>query len=578
MGLQPIILYAADFAAVLVSLSVVGSACAWLGEQHKYGSHTHAQVALAIALCFGFSLWVAAEVEAKIVQTWGTKESYAAVPAAAGAEEAGIELPATKIGNAVEGPSSPGAKEVAWQESTVSTASAPSSMLEGAREPLRSVAELAGIVAFLYLCDRTAYFPDGKKVYSPAAFWGCWGLICLAALATTRRLESTQVMQREQTDEWKGWMQIMFLMYHYFAEHEVYNAIRIYIAAYVWMTGYGNFFLYARGKSFTIRRTLQMLFRLNFLGLVVCVALNNEYMLYYICAMHTFFTVVVVLALYIKSDANTAAKAVYSKIALTLVVTLLIYDGPEFIFKAIFGVIPGMRQLFAFHDPLHKEFTNELHEWHFRSGLDRFIWIVGMVYAFEVGRFEAFMQRLDGIASLAKRYAARAGVALLALAVGGLWWHYAFRLGKYKYNAVHPYTSFVPLTVFLVLRNLFPPIRQRYMWLFAFLGKVTLETYIFQFHIWMKTTGVNGSPRTLMVWIPGWHYVNMVLTTAVYVFLSFRMFHITDSLKNAMIPEALASTAKRLGAVSLLGAACYGASFAFVGPYALVVADKAVLR
>ena len=39
-------------------------------------------------------------------------------------------------------------------------------------------------------------------------------------------------LQRDQTEEWKGWMQIMFLWYHYFEAKELYNAIRLYIAAY----------------------------------------------------------------------------------------------------------------------------------------------------------------------------------------------------------------------------------------------------------------------------------------------------------------------------------------------------------
>ena len=44
---------------------------------------------------------------------------------------------------------------------------------------------------------------------------------------------------RDQTAEWKGWMQVMFVWYHYFAAKEWYNWIRVYIAAYVWMTGFG---------------------------------------------------------------------------------------------------------------------------------------------------------------------------------------------------------------------------------------------------------------------------------------------------------------------------------------------------
>ena len=38
--------------------------------------------------------------------------------------------------------------------------------------------------------------------------------------------------------------QVLFLLYHYFEAREIYNAIRIFIAAYVWMTGFGNFSYY----------------------------------------------------------------------------------------------------------------------------------------------------------------------------------------------------------------------------------------------------------------------------------------------------------------------------------------------
>ena len=40
-------------------------------------------------------------------------------------------------------------------------------------------------------------------------------------------------------------------------------------------------------------RFCQMMWRLNFLVIFCCLALNNSYMLYYICPMHTLFTVMV---------------------------------------------------------------------------------------------------------------------------------------------------------------------------------------------------------------------------------------------------------------------------------------------
>jgi len=54
-------------------------------------------------------------------------------------------------------------------------------------------------------------------------------------------VDQSKILNRDQTEEWRGWMQIIFLLYHYFAAKETYNFIRILIACYVWMTGFGNF-------------------------------------------------------------------------------------------------------------------------------------------------------------------------------------------------------------------------------------------------------------------------------------------------------------------------------------------------
>jgi hypothetical protein len=47
-------------------------------------------------------------------------------------------------------------------------------------------------------------------------------------------------------------------MYHYFAASEIYNAIRLFIAAYVWMTGFGNFSYYYIRKDFSMARFAQV--------------------------------------------------------------------------------------------------------------------------------------------------------------------------------------------------------------------------------------------------------------------------------------------------------------------------------
>ncbi|KAL5682956.1 hypothetical protein ACJX0J_009341, partial [Zea mays] len=46
-------------------------------------------------------------------------------------------------------------------------------------------------------------------------------------------------------------------VYHYFAASEIYNAIRVFIACYVWMTRFGNFSYYYIKKDFSIARFAQ---------------------------------------------------------------------------------------------------------------------------------------------------------------------------------------------------------------------------------------------------------------------------------------------------------------------------------
>jgi hypothetical protein len=84
--------------------------------------------------------------------------------------------------------------------------------------------------------------------------------VCLTAVAVGSSLQPVRtplLLNRPQTEEWKGWMQVLFLLYHYFEAREMYNAIRIFIAGYVWMTGYGNFSYYYRTGDFSIGRWVE---------------------------------------------------------------------------------------------------------------------------------------------------------------------------------------------------------------------------------------------------------------------------------------------------------------------------------
>ena len=106
----------------------------------------------------------------------------------------------------------------------------------------------------------------------------------------------------------------------------------------------------------------------------------------------------------------------------------------------------------------------------------------------------------------------------------------------------------------------------------------------------MKTTGINGSPKHLMVWLDGYYWTNFILITLAYVlvscrvflitflpslgltplptipcryvFISYRVFIITAALRDVVIPkEGGAALAKRSVAVGVLIAAIYGIAY-----------------
>ena len=70
-----------------------------------------------------------------------------------------------------------------------------------------------------------------------------------------------------------------------------------------------------RPRARAPRRFMAMMWRLNFLVAVTCVVLQNSYMLYYICPMHTLFTIMVYAALGIAPQYNQSHAGILVKCA-----------------------------------------------------------------------------------------------------------------------------------------------------------------------------------------------------------------------------------------------------------------------
>ncbi|XP_048575373.1 protein REDUCED WALL ACETYLATION 1 isoform X2 [Nematostella vectensis] len=393
------------------------------------------------------------------------------------------------------------------------------------------------IMLYFWLCDFQHIWPKTDKQYSRDMFVFLFSVLVLVAFVFTVRKTPEKLLNRDQTEEWKGWMQ------------EVFNSIRCYIGAYVWMTGFGNFSYFWIKKDYSIFRLLKMMFRLNFLVVMVMAVTNHEFVRYYICAMHTYWFLSVYVMMAVGKQHNANRKVMAAKFIIYLVFNLLIFDVPGASWKIFwpFQFILNVK--------------GNLRYWIFRSTLDHLATWVGMLCAYNYPYLERLLSWLDrsheSDREKHRAWLLKGAITLIVLGAVTLWSHYILMLDRKTYMVIHPFTSWIPILGYIWLRNCFPYLRKTYLNLFAWLGKITLETYLSQIHIYMI-----ADAQKQVVYIPRYPMLNFLLSTVIYVALSYVLFHKTLFFNSYIFPKNMRVVCKNLILGSLWLGACY--LFAFV--------------
>jgi len=387
----------------------------------------------------------------------------------------------------------------------------------------RELFKTSVLMAFTYICERHWYLEHSGKEYSRDHFLFILFLFFLYAFYTIKPIKDTSLLGREQTEEWKGWMQFIFLLYHYFHAEEVYNSVRVMITCYVWMTGFGNFSFFYIKQDFGWLRVAQMMWRLNFSVLLLMWTHGNTWILYYICPMHTFYFLLVYVTMRAFHTLNHTKYGIRYKLMAVGVLIYIIWDIDGGAFDVLFAWLGT--------DKIIGAGNGSVWEYYFRTSLDHWSSFLGMIFALNYPLIEQYYK----IAVGGPLYVAAA--IMLVLTIWWLWVIYA--KPKMEYNLVHSYFAIIPLTSYIFFRNISTAVRSGISMSLHDLGKTTLETYLLQHHIWLTSNA-----KTLLTWIPAHPYINFAIATIIFFVVSKELYRLTMSLRGLIIPDdaALAKT------------------------------------
>ena len=434
------------------------------------------------------------------------------------------------------------------------------------RRITRALAVLALAISYCYYADRTPLFNKIQKQYIDKEFMSLSAVVIILGVVSIRRSETaphngpaTQpamgktddfALSRQQTDEWKGWMQFIVLIYHYTGASKVlwiYKIIRLLVASYVFLSGFGHTVYFYRKADYSLRRCAAVLIRLNLLSCALPHMMGTDYAFYYFAPLISFWFIVTYATMAVGHSRNKFIKFVVVKVLLSAVlVNLFLIRGP--FFELLFDVLERTCKI-----------RWDLFEWRFRVQLDSYVTFVGMLYGI------VFVHMTDNsysetpeskqLRQLFKGF--RWVDAVCGGAIFLLCWKPAYKASsKYTYNQLFPYISAFPILGFVILRNSSRHLRSFNSSIFAWMGRQSLETFTLQYHVWLAadTKGLLalGVFERMSGGTDNGRKVDFLVLTVIFLWISWHVAAATQILTTWVVDPADGSSESTIRDIELL--------------------------
>ena len=283
-------------------------------------------------------------------------------------------------------------------------------------------------------------------------------------------------------------------------------------------------------QDFTIDRAISMWLRINYFPLLLSFGLNVSLENYYVVPLHTTGFFITMATCYVARlikqyyptwSTSGVDNGYWKRNGLAIGICLFVH--------IIFYETPLVNSLKMFSD-----------EYHFRFQADKYTAWVGIVSGYFWPKLKVYMQwcyndPVEG-ENVSQEVVAEKKRAMWIQRVAGVgliyfWWGmFGHIQDKYTYNPIHPYCFWLPVAGWLMVRNSSKYLTELHSGALEFFGRITLETYVLQFHVFM-----NHDVKHIPIVVPGsgpdgpWvlKFLNMGLCGILFVTMAYYARKIT---------------------------------------------------
>ncbi|XP_065185470.1 N-acetylneuraminate 9-O-acetyltransferase-like [Sycon ciliatum] len=382
---------------------------------------------------------------------------------------------------------------------------------------------LLGIVLlYTYLADRTPVFTKEEKHFNWTSFTVPLTILGILGFVTYQPVKDASVLNRQQTCETRGWMQLVLLVYHYTGASKVlglYYVVRLIVAMYIFLSAFGHYTYGLKRGASSWSRVAEVLFRLNLYTVLLCLTMDVPYLHYYFVPLISACYLLVLLVAAIPPVAWDQSKSPWTQVlkAICFISVFALYRIHPDMFNWIIS-FPPLSQLFLDDD-------NSLHEWTFRFGLDILAVPSGILCAVMLHRFPQINGWICSRSIINNLMTILSAVTLVV---------YCGMMAtnctsKPECNLLHTYLSPIMLGGFVLVRNTSEPLRKHYSQFFDWVGVYSLELFIAQYHVLLA-----NDTRSLLVLVESNPILNICIVTTIFVLVSHTVAECTQMLVNVM--------------------------------------------